>query len=347
MSAAHPTGPRPLRVVAMGGGHGLGATLAALRCAEPAVPGGLEITAVVTVADNGGSSGRLRRDRPVLPPGDLRMALVSLLDPEPPDGPGARWARLLQHRFGPPGELTGHPLGNLALLAAWEQAPDPVAGLDELAGLLGVRGRVLPACSVPLDIAADVQGRRGRSVVTVRGQAEVALVRGRMRRVWLEPPDPPACPAAVAAVRAADWVLLGPGSWFTSVLPHLLVPGLREAVTAGPARVLVSLNLDPRADETADYPAAEHLAVLREHAPALRPAVVLADPATAGPPDSPDRAALAAACGAAGSRLAIADLAARDGSGAVAAHHDTTRYARALGAVLTRPAGGTVPDRPH
>ena len=273
------SGPgRPLRVVALGGGHGLGATLRALRRCVVRAPGGIEITAVVTVADNGGSSGRLRREFSLLPPGDLRMAMAALLDrPDPPVGAstappvgGDGWEPLLQHRFASTGPLDGHAVGNLMLAAAWQRTGDAVAGLDLLGQLLRVPGRVLPMCAVPLDIAAEVEtGSAQRDTVQVRGQAQVAVATGRIRRVWLEPADPPACSAAVDAIAAADWVLLGPGSWFTSVLPHLLVPRLRDAVTDGPARVLLALNLDPATGETAAYPAAEHLQVLRDHAPRL------------------------------------------------------------------------------
>jgi len=358
------TAPAPVRVVALGGGHGLGAMLRALRRCSTLVPGGVDITAVVTVADNGGSSGRLRREFALPPPGDLRMALASLIDDD-----DRGWAGLLQHRFSSDGPLDGHALGNLLLVAAWEQTRDPVAAVHLVGRLVGARGRVFPMCSVPLDIAAEVEARRdpdvavGRGpgpgpdlgVQTVRGQAEVAVARGRIRRVWLEPADPPACAAAVAAIRTADWVVLGPGSWFTSVLPHLLVPELRDAVTDGPARVLLALNLDPGGDETAGYPSAGHLQVLRDHAPELAPDVVLADPLTAGPPGSPERVALVAAVSRAGGELVVAELAELDPvTGAASARHDTDRLARTLAGTLAaraplpaaparRPADGTGP----
>ncbi len=339
-------GKRPLRVVALGGGHGLGATLRALRaCAAPAedpTGRGIDVTAVVTVADNGGSSGRLRREFALVPPGDLRMAFASLLDEDP-----AGWAGLLQHRFSSTGPLDGHALGNLLLVAAWEQRRDTVEALDLVGRLLGVAGRVLPMCSVPLDIAADVEPRRGRAAVTIRGQAEVAVARGRIRRVWLEPTEPPACPAAVSAIGAADWVVLGPGSWFTSVLPHLLVPGLRDAITGGPARLLLVLNLDPGADETAGYPAAQHLQVLRDHAPGLAPDVVLADPSSAGSPGSPERVALAAAVGRTGGELVVADLAERDeATGRPLARHEPGLFATALAGVFGRSDSPTAHRRP-
>jgi len=351
---------RPLRVVALGGGHGLGATLRALRRLSGSLPGGLDITAVVTVADNGGSSGRLRREFPILPPGDLRMAMASLLDlpAADPGAPGSDWTGLLQHRLASTGPLAGHALGNLMLTAAWEHTGDAVAGLDLLGGLLGVPGRVLPMCPVPLDIVADVEASDGAAetnpdrppaveggsgqVVRMRGQAQVAVATGRIRRVWLEPSEPPACPAAVAAIRAADWVLLGPGSWFTSVLPHLLVPELRDAITTGPGRVVLALNLDPGTGETAAYPPAEHLTLLRDHAPQLAPVVVLADEEAAGPPNSPEYAGLAAAAGAAGARLVTAPLAERNQlSGRLEARHDPDRLAAALAGVLSEPGDPT------
>ena len=204
-------------VVALGGGHGLANALKALRrvTARP--------TAVVTVADDGGSSGRLRRELGVLPPGDLRMALAAL------------WSEVVQHRFRSEGELHEHSVGNLLIVALWELLDDSVLGLDWVARLLGVEGRVLPMSVVPLDIEAEVETGDGR-VERVRGQVAVASTSGRVRSVSLLPPEPPACPEALAAVRAADWVVLGPGSWFTSVLPHLLVPDLAAALQGTSAR---------------------------------------------------------------------------------------------------------------
>ena len=215
-----PPTPRTLRVVALGGGHGLAASLAALRRVTP------DITAIVTVADDGGSSGRLRREFGVLPPGDLRMALAALCGD---DSWGETWSRVVQHRFGGSGELAGHALGNLLLAGMWDLFGDPVAGLDLVGRLLRVTGRVLPMAAVPLEIVACVSGLDPLApevVREVRGQAAVAVTSGRVRSISLEPVDPPAVPEAVDAVLAADWVVFGPGSWFTSVLPHLLVPSL-------------------------------------------------------------------------------------------------------------------------
>src|SRR6516225_9993895 len=205
---------RPLnpRVVALGGGHGLFASLAALRRVTR------QLTGVVTVADDGGSSGVLRRDFGVLPPGDLRMALAALCGD---DAWGTTWSRVVQHRFEGGSGLGGHAVGNVLIVALWELLGDTVQGLDWVGRLLGAHGRVLPMASVPLDLVAEVEGAdpdRPEEITLIRGQVAAASTTGRVRSVSLIPADPPACPEAVAAVGAADWVVLGPGSWFTSVL---------------------------------------------------------------------------------------------------------------------------------
>src|SRR5487761_1122839 len=194
-----------LRAVALGGGHGLHASLSALR----RVSGTL--TAVVTVADDGGSSGRLRRELGVLPPGDLRMALAALCGD---DDWGTTWSRVVQHRFGGDCELAGHALGNLLIVTLWELLGDTVEGLDWVGRLLGTRGRVLPMASVPLDIVAEVEGAdpdRPDEISRVRGQHACAATPGRVRSISLLPDAPPAVPAAVEAVLEADWVVFGPG----------------------------------------------------------------------------------------------------------------------------------------
>ena len=265
-------------IVALGGGHGLAASLSALRHLSEA------IIAVVTVADDGGSSGRLRRELGVLPPGDLRMALAALCD----DGAwGRQWRDVLQHRFASAGELNNHSLGNLLIVALWEQLGDPVAGLDWVGRLLQARGRVLPMAAVPLDIEAAVRGLDPDDparITTVRGQGAVASTPGTVESVRLLPHDPPACPEAVDAVLAADWVVLGPGSWFTSVLPHLLVPELAVALNQTTARRCLTLNLSAQQGETEGFRAETHLEVIAAHAPGLRFDVVLADPAAVEDP---------------------------------------------------------------
>jgi uncharacterized cofD-like protein len=276
-----------VRAVALGGGQGLHATLSALRRITP------DVTAVVTVADDGGSSGRLRRELGLLPPGDLRKALAALADEE-----NELWRTVFQHRFGGTGALAGHAVGNLLLAGLLEVVPDPVAALEEAARLLGLRGRVLPMCTEPLDIEADVVGldEDFAAVRRIRGQVAVATTPGQVQRIRLHTagsPDstPTACPAAVAAVLEADVVLLGPGSWFTSVLPHLLVPELHEALITTRASRIVVLNLVPQPGETAGFSPERHLDVLCEHAPRLRVDAVIADVDSVSTPDRLRRAA--------------------------------------------------------
>jgi uncharacterized cofD-like protein len=178
---------------------------------------------------------------------------------------------------------------------------------------------------VPLDLAAEVEGAdpgRPDEITTVRGQVACATTRGRVRSISLVPADPPACTEATEAVRAADWVVLGPGSWFTSVLPHLMVPQLAEALHQTPARRLVALNLAPQAGETEGFSPHAHLEVLADHAPKLRIDVVLADRQAAA--DTADELEKAAAR--LGGRLVLADLAMGDGS----PRHDPLRLAGAF-----------------
>jgi uncharacterized cofD-like protein len=308
------SGRTPLRVVALGGGHGLAASLAALRRVTP------DVTAIVTVADDGGSSGRLRREFGVLPPGDLRMALAALCGD---DSWGETWSRVVQHRFGGSGELAGHAVGNLLLAGLWDVLGDPVAGLDWVGRLLRVTGRVLPMAAVPLEIVACVAGLDPSSPGAeseVRGQAAVARTTGRVRSISLVPADPPAVPEAVEAIRSADWVVFGPGSWFTSVLPHLLVPSLAAALAATPARRVVALNLVPQPGETEGFSPHRHLEVLADHAPSLSFDVVLADTgAVAGFEDELEKAA-----GLLHATLVLSDVAAAD-----VARHDPVRLAAA------------------
>lgn len=291
------------RVVALGGGHGLAASLAALRSLTA------DLTAVVTVADDGGSSGRLRREFGVLPPGDLRMALAALCDD---DEWGQTWSSVVQHRFDGTGDLKGHSLGNLLIVALWEiVGADPVAGLDWVGKLLNARGRVLPMSTCALEITATVDlGLDDDDVATlsprtqtVRGQVAVATTAGRIRDVHLEPSPAPACPQAVAAIDDADWLVLGPGSWFTSVLPHLLVPDLAAAIIESNARRCVVLNLEEQAGETTGFAPESYLQVLAQHAPQLSLDVVIADGDSVA-----NRATLRAAAAELGAEVMFASL---------------------------------------
>ena len=301
-------------VVALGGGHGLAASLTALRLVTD------RITAVVTVADDGGSSGRLRVEFDVLPPGDLRMALAALCDDT---AWGLQWRDVLQHRFAGDGQLGGHAVGNLLIVSLWELLGDTVGGLDLVGRLLNARGRVLPMAAVPLNIEASVMGAdpgQPREISTVRGQVEVATTRGRVLSVRLNPEEPPACDEAVAAIHAADWVILGPGSWFTSVMPHLLVPGIRDALMDTSAKRILTLNLVMHTGETVGFSAENHLETLAAHAPELHLDVVLADPDVVE-----DEALLRRVAGGMGAELVLARVADHGLQG----HHDSLRLAAA------------------
>lgn len=304
---------RPI-VVALGGGHGLAASLEALRLVTD------RITAVVTVADDGGSSGRLREEFGVLPPGDLRMALAALCDDTEW---GHQWRDVLQHRFAGDGQLAGHAVGNLLIVSLWDLLGDPVRGLDLVGRLLNARGRVLPMAAVPLTIEASLVGAdpgRPLEITTVRGQAAVATTEGRVLSVRLNPEEPPACDEAVAAIHAADWVVLGPGSWFTSVMPHLLVPGIHDALINTTAKRVLTLNLVMHTGETVGFSAKNHLEVLALHAPELHLDVVLADPDIVE-----DEALLRRVAGDMGAELVVA----RVGDLARQGHHDSLRLAAA------------------
>ncbi|WGX99396.1 uridine diphosphate-N-acetylglucosamine-binding protein YvcK [Nocardioides sp. L-11A] len=316
---------RAQAVVALGGGHGLHASLSALRHLVDDLTVD-ELTAVVTVADNGGSSGRLRGEFGVLPPGDLRMALAALCGD---DEWGATWARVLQHRFAGDGEMRGHVVGNLLIVGLWELLGDHVDALDWVGRLLGAKGRVLPMAMTPMDITAEVRGlEAGRpdGLTSVRGQVEVATTGGVITSIALDPPDPEVGPAVIDAIAAADWVVLGPGSWFTSVLPHLLVPRLREALVATEARLVVVLNLEEQAGETGGFGPADHLAVLAEHAPDLGIDVVLADRRSV----AEGLGELEETVAALGARLVVDDVATDDGG----PRHDPARLAAAYARVF-------------
>ncbi|WP_232796957.1 gluconeogenesis factor YvcK family protein [Blastococcus atacamensis] len=309
-------------MVAFGGGHGLAVALAAWRGITP------ELTAVVTVADDGGSSGRIRREMPVLPPGDLRMALAALAGDEERQ---QTLAALFQHRFGGSGVLAGHPVGNLLLTGLAElHGGDTVRALDELGELLGARGRVLPMADEPLDLVARVETADPDDparVRTIRGQVAIAATPGRVREIRVSPADPQVHPDVLRAIAEADVVSLGPGSWYTSVLPHLLVPQLRAALAAATARVVVVLNLEPQPGETDGFSPEEHLTVLRAHLGGVALHSVIADAESVV-----DRRGLLDAVRDCGAELLLASVAEPDG----APRHDPERLSAALASVVGR-----------
>lgn len=247
-----------MRVVAIGGGHGLAVTLhAAATYAD-------SLTAVVTVADDGGSSGRLREATGLPAMGDIRRCLSALAAP-PVLG------EMFEHRFTE--DLHGHALGNL-VIAALAQRIGFRAAIDELGRLLAVPARVFPATEEPVELVAVT----GDGIV--HGQVAIQQSTG-IKRVSLEPADPEADPDAVEAIGAADQIVIGPGSLFTSVLAALAVPGIRDAVAASRAPVVYVCNLAPQVPETDGYDTAAHLDALHDHG--VEPDVVIADPSLSRP----------------------------------------------------------------
>ena len=257
----------PLKIVALGGGHGLAASLRALRRITS------DVVAIVGVSDNGGSSGRLRDEFDVIPPGDLRMALTALCSD---DEWGQLWARTLQHRFQGHGDLGGHAVGNLLITALWQQSDDIVAGLDAVSALLGARGRVLPVSLQPLDVVADVRTGDG-TLVEVSGQVQVATAIGKVEALRLVPADAAATPEALTAMTEADLIVMGPGSWFTSVINHLTLPDVLEHLVQSNARKLLVSNLCSQTGETENFTPAEHLDVVADLHPDLRFDAVVVD----------------------------------------------------------------------
>jgi uncharacterized cofD-like protein len=300
-----------LRVAAIGGGTGLSRALRAIRHYTD------EITAVVAVADDGGSSGRLAPALGIPPPGDLRNALLAL------GGEESVWRDLLEYRFAA-GDVAGHSLGNLIIAALSDVEGDFEEALEVVRRMLGARGAVVPATTVPIRLEATVDGR------SVSGQVAVALARGRLEALRIVPADPPASPRAIEALERADQIVLGPGSLYTSIAACLLVPGVAAAVSASAADLVYVCNLVTQDGETLGMDAADHVAALIEVAGIRAPDVVVAHDGPVRPvgetgPVAVDRDRIAGL----GSRLETADLA--DQSAPVPLH-DPVR----LGAVLRR-----------
>jgi uncharacterized cofD-like protein len=234
------------RVVALGGGHGLAASLRAVRRYAS------DVTAIVSVADDGGSSGRLREAFGIPAPGDLRRCLVALGDPE------SLWGRAFEYRF-ETGELEGHAFGNLVIAGLAASTGDFTTALTEAGRLLGAMGRVLPATAGPVVLKADVAGEE------IVGQVRVQDALGPKSRVSLVPADAEPPPDAVAAIAGAQQVILGPGSLYTSVLAVAAVPALRAALAGRTGGRIYVCNLRPQLPETAGFDAAAHVRALRDH----------------------------------------------------------------------------------
>lgn len=236
------------RVVALGGGHGLASTIAAARLYAG------RLTAVVSVADDGGSSGRLREIAGIPAPGDLRRCLVAMA------AEGSQWAAAFEYRFpAGSGDLGGHALGNLIIAGLANVTGDFGVALERAAELLGAVGRVLPATSVPTVLSARVAGQE------VVGQVNVSETDGAISQLTVTPSDAPVPGEVLDAIAGADQVVLGPGSLFTSVLAVAAVPGIRRALEARRSGRVFVCNLRPQPPETAGYSDADHLRAVMEH----------------------------------------------------------------------------------
>ncbi len=235
------------RIVAIGGGTGLPVLLRGLKTYTA------NITAIVTVGDDGGSSGRLRGELGILPPGDVRNCLLALADTEP------LMEQLFQHRF-EKGSLAGHSVGNLLIGGLSEVTGDFVEAIDAASRVLAVRGRVLPSTVDDVTLVAEMNDGR-----EIRGETAIAAAGGRIRRLRLLPEGARALPQAVAAIAEADVVVIGPGSLYTSILPNLCLPELRDALRASPAVRFFVVNVMTQPGETDGLSAADHLAALQEH----------------------------------------------------------------------------------
>lgn len=246
----------PLRIVAIGGGTGLSVLLKGLkRYAGQLENPRVDITAVVTVTDDGGSSGRLRREFDVLPPGDIRNCLVALSEDE------GLLSRLFQYRFESGRGLKGHSFGNLFLTALTHITGDFPAAVKESAEVLAIQGRIYPATTRNVVLEATLEGGR-----RVRGETRISRSRRRIVSVRLQPRTCRPLPATLAAIAAADLITLGPGSLFTSVVPNLLVAGIPEAIRRSPAIKAYFVNLMWQPGETNEFAASDHLRIVHQHA---------------------------------------------------------------------------------
>ncbi len=242
------------RIVVIGGGHGLATLLRGLKKFT------YSLTAVVTVADDGGSSGRLRREMGILPPGDIRNCLAALSNDE------ALLTQLFQYRF-PDGQATlnGHSFGNLFISALAEITGSFEEAVAESGRVLAVHGRVLPSTLHDVRLVADVVLPHLVSEVRVEGESQIPELSGRVRRIWLEPNSPPAFPEVVQAILAADMIVVGPGSLYTSLLPNLLVPDIAEAIRSSRAFKVYVCNVATQPGETDGYTCEDHIHALEEH----------------------------------------------------------------------------------
>jgi uncharacterized cofD-like protein len=236
------------KVVIIGGGTGLSVLLRGLK-QHP-----LDITAIVTVADDGGSSGRLRDELNIPPPGDIRNVLTALSDVEP------LVEELFQHRFNKGNNLYGHSLGNLILAAMTNITGDFVHAIKEMSTVLNVRGKVLPAANSSVILNAEMEDG-----TIVSGESKIPSVGKKIKRVFLSPDDIEPLPETLDAIREADLIIIGPGSLYTSILPNLLVPKIGEEVCKANAKKVYICNVMTQAGETLNFSASDHVKALYDH----------------------------------------------------------------------------------
>ena len=254
-------GARELRVVAIGGGTGLSTLLKGLKkyVAGQIPPSSLpcisDLSAIVTVSDDGGSSGRLRKEFNMLPPGDVRNCIVALSEDE------ALLSRLFQHRFEKGGELAGHSFGNLFLAALTSLTSDFAEAVRLSSEILATRGHIYPSTVANIELEALMQDGS-----TVRGETKITASKGRIEELFLVPPDPPPLPQTLSAISSADLITIGPGSLFTSLIPNLLVRGIAQAIRESSAVKVYICNLMTQANESLGRTAADHIRALDDHA---------------------------------------------------------------------------------
>jgi uncharacterized cofD-like protein len=252
--SSHRKRGRGPRIVAIGGGHGLATLLRGLKTFS------YNITAVVTVADDGGSSGRLREMMGILPPGDIRNCLAALSDDE------ALMSQLFQYRFGDGVDgLEGHSFGNLLISVLVEITGSFERAVAESGRVLAVHGEVLPATLHDVRLVADVALPHTAGEVRVEGESHIPVFPGAVHRVWLEPNNPVAYPQVIQAILGADLIVIGPGSLYTSLLPNLLVPDIAAAIHASRALKIYVCNIATEIGETEHYLCGDHIRVMEEH----------------------------------------------------------------------------------
>jgi len=301
------------KIVAIGGGTGLSVLLRGLKQYTT------NLTAIVTVADDGGSSGRLRRDLGVLPPGDLRNCIAALADAEP------LVHKLFQYRFAEGSELAGHSFGNLFIVAMSGVVGNFEEAIRQTSRVLAVRGQIIPSTLANVTLCA-----RTTEALTIQGESSITGLKdkGRIQEVFLLPANPPPCPEAVSAILDADMIVLGPGSLYTSVLPNLLVEGIRQAVIASPAVKVYVCNVATQPGETDGFGVREHLETIEEHMRHHIIDVVVANTNVDGalPPSARGEPVAVDSLSPNGTRLVMVDVVNDENR----YHHDATKLGQAL-----------------